>query len=296
MTGVNMNDTIQKYELSKSKIDKHDGEEAAAAHGTIEREIELRNNNENQEDRNENIINESHELSELRRLMKNENDENSGNPYKISLRSKAETDIVMDAMRKKFMLAMYEKNANIFAELYKQNYGVGNCNVGYSINRLKGLRRLNLTACNKISDVSLKFSLRFNELQELSLARCQQISIIGIESLIKSCPSIEILNLSDCHNINDKTIELITKYLKRLTHLHLKRCIQLTDHTLDYVAVNCNLIKHLDVDGCRLMCSEPNLRLVSVSSLKYNLIAYNRQDEDMSAAITYLTQNYKKKK
>lgn len=189
-------------------------------------------------------------------------EENVRHPFKISLRSKAEEEIVNDAKRKKVMWDMYEISGS-------ESMNTGNNTTGYSVNQLCGLRVLNLTACNKISDVSLKCSMHLNELKELSLSKCQQITTMGIECLVKHCPSLEIVNLSECHNINDKTIELLTIHLKRLTHLYLERCIQLTDHSLDSMAINCACIKYVDVRGCRSMCSEPNLRLVNLTSIKY---------------------------
>lgn len=154
---------------------------------------------------------------------------------KISLRSKAEEEIIRDAIRKKVMVAAYEMNL------------IGECDVeGYSIKQLQGLRSLYLSGCNKISDVSLKYGLKFVELQNLSLSNCQQISLIGIEQLVQDCPSIETLDLSDCENINDKAIKSITINLTRLRALHINGCSQLTDHTLDAILVNC---KNLQVNS-----------------------------------------------
>lgn len=179
-------------------------------------------------------------------------------PYRISLRSKAEEDIVNDAKRKRVMLEMCDKSTNA-REI--------NC-TNYTISRLKGLRNLNLTACNQVTDVSLKYCFNFLELKNLSLAKCQQVSSFGIASFIHKCPSIEVIDISECHNITDKGIESIAMHLPRLTHLHIERCSQLTDHSLDYISVNCKRLKFLDVRGCRSMCSEPNLRVEHVRSLK----------------------------
>lgn len=152
--------------------------------------------------------------------------------YKISLGSKAEDEIKSDAMRKQAMREICELNVS------------ENKLSGHSVTGLKGLRVLKLSGCIKVSDVSLKYCFKFPELKQLSLARCQQITIEGIDALVQNCPSIEVLDLSECHNISDKAIELVTKKLNRLTSLTLERCIQLTDFTLDYILINC---KHLRV-------------------------------------------------
>lgn len=185
------------------------------------------------------------------------------NPYQISLRSKAEEDIVNDAKRKKIMLHMCEQPLN------KEEI---NCS-SYSIARLKGLRSLNLASCNRISDVSLKYSFDFLELEALSLSKCQQITVVGIECLLSKCPSIKILNLSDCHNLTDDAINLISAQLKRLTHLQLERCSQLTDYSLDSIAMNCKRLKSLDIRGCRSMSAEPNLKVENLRSLQRILMS-----------------------
>lgn len=183
--------------------------------------------------------------------------------FHISLRSRAEEDIVNDAKRKKIMLNMYEQPIN------KDQI---NC-TRYSIARLKGLRSLNVASCNRLSDVSLKYAFDFIELESLSLSKCQQISAMGIEYVLIKCPSIVRLNLSDCHNLTDKAIEMISAKLKRLTYLHIERCSQLTDLSLDSIALNCKRLKYLDVRGCRSICSEPNLRLDSLRSMQRILMS-----------------------
>lgn len=104
-------------------------------------------------------------------------------PLHISLRSRAEEDIVNDAKRKKTMLHMCEQPLNTEKPI--------NCS-SYSIVRLKGLRHLNVASCNRISDVSLKYAFEFVELETLNLSKCQQISVIGIERVLVKCPSIKV--------------------------------------------------------------------------------------------------------
>lgn len=192
-----------------------------------------------------------------------QNDNNQPNvsrahPYSISLRSKAEQDIVNDAKRKRVMLEMCDLTT-AREEINRSEYSIG---------RLCGLRSLNLSSCNRLTDVSLKYAFDFLELRELRLSKCQQVTSMGLENVISKCPSLEYVDLSECHNINDKAIDLITSTSHRLTHLHIERCSQLTDHSLDSIATNCKRLKFLDVRGCRAMCSEPNLRLEHIRSLK----------------------------
>lgn len=176
--------------------------------------------------------------------------------FKISLRSKAEEAIVRDAKRKQILMEICEKN------LTQADWS------GYSLSTLQGLQHLYLEGCNRITDVSLQYSFKVPELKEIHLAKCQQISIVGIKELVKNCPGLEVVNLSECYNINDKTVDLITKGLPRLIKLYIDRCVQLTDFSLDSIAINCTNIRKVDVRGCRSMSSEPNLRLSTVTTLR----------------------------
>lgn len=205
----------------------------------------------------------------------------------ISLRSRAEEEIVNDAKRKQLMMAIFEKTKNLV--------DLESCS-GYSLDRLAGLRVLRLTQCNRVTDVSLKHSFRLRELKELSLAGCQQITSLGIASLVDKCPSLEEVDLSECHNIHDKTIEVLAVNLQRLRRLSLERCASLSDHTLDHLAVNCEQLRYLNVRGCRSMCSEPNMRLVSMQSLRDVMQSkpgpYNQNESFMGPPLPHALGNF----
>ncbi|XP_053677105.1 dynein regulatory complex subunit 6-like [Anopheles nili] len=193
-------------------------------------------------------------------------------PVRISLRSRAEQEIVDDAERKKLLLEAMNRKDNRPSEP-----GDGSSFSGYSIGRLRQLRVLNLTGCNRLTDVSLLCNFRLVELRELSLAQCQQISLDGIRALVQGCPAIEQLDLSECHSISDRAVEQITSRLGRLRWLSLRRCYQLTDFSLDYIACHCRRLRELDVRGCKHMCADPAMRLVSLPLL--TTILPGKQDE-----------------
>lgn len=96
-------------------------------------------------------------------MMNSSNDLGIDN-FKISLRSKAEEEIVNDAKRKKAIMELCELNKEQDSN-----------KTSYSIARLRGLRVLKLSACNKVSDVSLKYNFLLPELKEINLSRCHQV-------------------------------------------------------------------------------------------------------------------------
>lgn len=134
---------------------------------------------------------------------------------RIPLGSKAEEEIVRDAQRKHNVMKLCE------------TITTNTCS-GYSMECLKGLKILDLSGCNRITDVSMIYAFKFNELLNLNLSRCQQITNKGMEVLVKNCPSIEYLNLTDCYNLKDDAITAIVKGLRRLKNLELR--VSITCH------------------------------------------------------------------
>lgn len=130
-------------------------------------------------------------------------------PPKIHLGSRAEEEIVRDAKRKRDVMLMCEK-------LSMDSY------TGYSLARMRNLKELDISGCNRITDVSLTYAFNFKELINLNLSRCQQITYEGIEHLVKNCPSIEYFNLTDCYNLKDEAVKEIVKDLTRLKQLELR--------------------------------------------------------------------------
>ncbi|XP_061512898.1 F-box and leucine-rich repeat protein 13-like [Anopheles gambiae] len=192
---------------------------------------------------------------------------------RISLRSRAEREIVEDAERKKQLLEAMQRKDNL-----QSARDDGTTFSGYSIGRLQQLRVLNLTGCNRLTDVTLLCNFKLLELRDLYLAQCQQISVDGIRALVRGCPAVERLDLSECHSINDRAVEQIAFHLHRLRTLSLRRCYQLTDFSLDYIACHARRLRELDVRGCKHMCADPAMRLVNLPLLA--TILPGKQDEN----------------
>ncbi|XP_063708705.1 uncharacterized protein LOC134837267 [Culicoides brevitarsis] len=136
----------------------------------------------------------------------------------------------------------------------------------YSIQRLNQLRTLKLAGCYHISDKSIS-EFRFNELRELVIGRCPQITINGIRMLIDQCPGLETLDLESGKNITDKCVELISLKLKRLKTLKLICCTQLTNDSMHCIALNCKVLKNLYIRGCMNIKNAESI-LYGLSSLK----------------------------
>ncbi|CAK1540038.1 unnamed protein product [Leptosia nina] len=171
------------------------------------------------------------------------NFENSIANNRIHLGSRAEEEIVRDAKRKREVMHMCEQ---LSMDVYS----------GFSLASIRGLKELNISDCNRVTDVSLTYAFSLKELVNLNLSRCQQITHEGIKHLVKNCPSIEHINLTDCYNLQDDAIIEIVKGLQRLQNLELRGCNQLTDKTLEGIMTHCKKLKFLDVLGCWNMSPE----------------------------------------
>ncbi|CAK9802363.1 Leucine-rich repeat-containing protein 29 [Anthophora quadrimaculata] len=186
---------------------------------------------------------------------------------KISLRSRAEEEIVRDADRKREIMNLCEnvsiKPSNTFS--------------GFSLLRLKCLRELDLSGCNKITDVSLKHAFAFLELRILNLSQCQQITNVGLDYLSKNNPAIEDLNLNQCHNISDTGISYLAQRLHRLKRLLIQGCSQLTDQTLDSITLYCKNLHYLDTRYCR------GMTLAGIESLTHLYVDWLKHVDDVNS-------------
>lgn len=113
----------------------------------------------------------------------------------------------------------------------------------YSLKCLKGLKVLRSSGLYKITDAALIDSFDLLELRELHFARCSGITEIGIKSLVKNCPSIELLDLSECKHVNDSAVEYITQDLCRLKTLKLNGCKNVTDKSVTTIYHSCKELR-----------------------------------------------------
>uniref|UniRef100_A0AAG5DIU5 F-box domain-containing protein n=1 Tax=Anopheles atroparvus TaxID=41427 RepID=A0AAG5DIU5_ANOAO len=187
-------------------------------------------------------------------------------PFRISLRSRAEQEIVNDAERKRQLMEAMQQKESLKQQASSSSSSTAAFS-GYSIERLQQLHVLNLAGCNSLTDVSLLFNFRLLELRELSLSACKQFTHEGIQALVRGCPAIEKLDLSECFNIKDEAVRQIVLHLHRLRELSLRGCYQLTDYSLDYIACHCHRLRVLDVRGCKQIDGEPARRLANLPQL-----------------------------
>uniref|UniRef100_F7E2V4 Uncharacterized protein n=1 Tax=Monodelphis domestica TaxID=13616 RepID=F7E2V4_MONDO len=120
-----------------------------------------------------------------------------------------------------------------------------------SLLMLRALQELDLTACNKLTDISLTKVLRFPYLKQLSLSLLPELTDTGLVAVAKGCPGLEHLALSHCNHLSDQGWAQAARCWPRLRHLNLSSCNQLTEETLVTIGKACRRLKVLDVSLCQ---------------------------------------------
>ena len=125
----------------------------------------------------------------------------------------------------------------------------------YHISELLRLRVLNLTACIKVTDVSVK-ELRYRELKSLYLTMCPQVSDEVLVAVSRNIPSLETLHVSKCGKVGDRGLLEVIDRLNRLKSLNISNCNAVTNRTIERLFVKCGRLRELDVSFCREVTPE----------------------------------------
>jgi Leucine-rich repeat (LRR) protein len=73
---------------------------------------------------------------------------------------------------------------------------------------MQKLRKLELNQMERISDAFVgELTGKLPELEELSLARCAQLSDVGVRAALENCRKLRVLDLSDLHELTDDSFE-----------------------------------------------------------------------------------------
>ncbi|XP_072039848.1 uncharacterized protein [Amphiura filiformis] len=125
-----------------------------------------------------------------------------------------------------------------------------------SLSMLTNLRHLDFTACAHLTDVGIKDTIRFQQLQVLNLSLCPNISDASIMLVALNNPSLGEVHLAQCHQVTDQSIITLAQCLPRLHHLDICGCDQVTDRSLEALIKYAPRLKHLNISQCVGVTSE----------------------------------------
>ncbi|XP_024362312.1 F-box protein At3g58530 [Physcomitrium patens] len=110
----------------------------------------------------------------------------------------------------------------------------------------KSLRRINLNACQKVTNSGVIFVASANpSLTSFSIYWNLKVTDAGIEAVVRSCKDLRSLNISGCKSLTDRSLRAVAKHGQRIQILNLTRGVKLTDEGLVEVINACREIVEL---------------------------------------------------
>ncbi|KAK6186414.1 hypothetical protein SNE40_008454 [Patella caerulea] len=124
------------------------------------------------------------------------------------------------------------------------------------LNNIAGLQSLDLSSCEKLTDVSIKEVIKFSGLRSLNLSSVHGLTNASVIAIANGNPSLEEIQFQQCPKITDSAMEVLIEKCPRLTYINVASCDLLTNVTLYNIQINCHRLRHLDVSFCKNMTPE----------------------------------------
>eukprot|EP00891_Asterochloris_glomerata_P003360 jgi/Astpho2/3360/Aster-x0157 len=158
--------------------------------------------------------------------------------------------------------------------------------LGALVDKLVGLRELNLHGCIHVTDAGLSLLRRCSSLSSLNLAVCREVTDAGLQAIIKL--PLRTLDLTFVDRVSDKGISLLTR-LTSLQNLTLACCKFTTVGISDLARLSG--LTHLELMGCVDGISNGGLdTLRRVSGLISLSLAFcDRMEDEGVEALSTLT-------
>ncbi|TMW57099.1 hypothetical protein Poli38472_003024 [Pythium oligandrum] len=106
---------------------------------------------------------------------------------------------------------------------------------------MKNLRKLELNQMERISDEFVgELTAKLPDLEDLSLARCSQLSDVAVRAAFENCRNLRHLDVSDLPDLTDDSVEPIRRLGHSLKRVTIGRCLGLTDVAIEHIAIGAN--------------------------------------------------------
>ncbi|EDO47403.1 predicted protein, partial [Nematostella vectensis] len=111
------------------------------------------------------------------------------------------------------------------------------------------LKRLDLKACFKVTDASLKEVARYCTNLECINLYCTATTENGFEELVRRCRNISgCIHLTWCFFITDESLKSIANQCKCLKTFRIRECQQVTDQGLKEILLSCSMLRTLEIE------------------------------------------------
>ncbi|GAB9464391.1 Rni-like protein [Globisporangium polare] len=99
------------------------------------------------------------------------------------------------------------------------------------------LRKLALNQMERLTDDFIcELAKSLPDLEELSLARCSQLSNAAVQAILENCRSLRVVDLSDLHLLTDECFEPIRAHGHPLRRVTIRGCLGFTDAAIAHLA------------------------------------------------------------
>ncbi|XXG39856.1 hypothetical protein AAC387_Pa01g0714 [Persea americana] len=123
--------------------------------------------------------------------------------------------------------------------------GVTDEGLSFLVTKHKGLKKLDITCCTKITDISVSSVTSCSNLTSLKMESCSLVSKEAFVLIGQRCHLLEELDLTE-NEIDNEGLKSISRCSK-LTSLKLGICLNITDKGLVHVGVGCPELQELDL-------------------------------------------------
>ncbi|KAJ3437319.1 f-box and leucine-rich repeat protein [Anaeramoeba flamelloides] len=113
---------------------------------------------------------------------------------------------------------------------------------------------LDISYCSEITDNSIiKFAEKWGtNLRSLNISGCNKVTNVSIEALATNCKSLEVLDLPQSPTITDPTVTLLELSLHNLVRLQL-RGLDITQEVVQILPESCPFLRILILSWCSLL-------------------------------------------
>lgn len=137
--------------------------------------------------------------------------------------------------------------------------GLGRIDVGAerafaALHRHRGLRVLDLSFCERVTDFALVSIAQYCPVLEvLDISGCFGISDVGVMSIGASCTALKVWKLQLCHNVTAAGLAGMALGARNLTLIDVSGCVSLTAAALEQVLRRTKCLRYLSISGCTLL-------------------------------------------
>ncbi|KAH9305577.1 hypothetical protein KI387_009981, partial [Taxus chinensis] len=116
-----------------------------------------------------------------------------------------------------------------------------------SLQKIESLRLIKFDGCEISSSGLESIGKSCKSLQELSLSKCSGVTDEGISVLVASCRDLKIMDLTCCHNLTDVAVSAIATFCRYISCLKMESCSLVTETSLNVLGDSCHFLEVIDL-------------------------------------------------